>query len=263
MILKSIGKLIFKPLYNKFKWIDSKIDNNLNLLLRVLNYREYSATHQRKKVIYTCITGNYDNLIQHNYIDYDYDYVCFTDSADLLRIGSFGVWTIKQLEYSEYDNTRNNRWHKMHPHILFPDYEESIYVDGNIDIQTDLLFNLIDKKDIIKIPIHAGDCIYDECHNITKKRKDTKENVKKIIDFLQKENFPKHYGLNENCIIYRKHNNKKIVAIMEMWWNFISNYSKRDQLSLSYILWKFDIKPCDIAFPNVRNDDCFIFHGKH
>jgi hypothetical protein len=264
-IILFLSKLFLNPLYRKFNKIDARINTVSDVVYRVLSYKEYSSNHKRNKVIYTCITGNYDNIVQHEYIDFAYDYICFTDSENLLRMGSYGVWKIEPLRYSGADNIRNNRWHKIHPHVLFPDYTESIYIDGNINVRTSIYFNLIKEDDIIRIPIHGGhDCIYKEGMIVVKSGKDTKESVSKMFDFLKRENFPEHYGLNENCIIYRKHNNEKIIEMMDMWWEFINNYSKRDQLSLSYILWKFNIKPKSIAFPNPRyDDDNFIFYGKH
>ena len=65
---------------------------------------------------------------------------------------------------------------------------------------------------------------------------------------------PRNYGLNETNIIYRKHNSKKIKKIMTEWWNMIKNYSKRDQLSLSYILWKNNIPVNKICIDNARID---------
>jgi hypothetical protein len=259
-----IIKFFFRPIIKKIDKINTNINEKADLLLRVASYNTYSNNHCRDKVIYTCISGGYDNLIQHNYINFDYDYVCYTDNTELLKIKSYGVWKIKSLEYTESDNVRINRWHKIHPHILFPDYKESIYLDGNIDMRTNILFTLIKDFDIIRIPIHNGTCIYEECGRIIKSGKDTKDRVEKIINYLKIEGFPKNYGLNENCIIYRKHNDNKIIEMMNMWWYFIENYSKRDQLSLSFVLWKFNISPYNISFPNVRNDDTnFIFYGKH
>ncbi len=42
---------------------------------------------------------------------------------------------------------------------------------------------------------------------------------------------------------------------MDEWWYYIENYSKRDQLSLSYVLWKNQVKIEDISIPNARIDD--------
>ena len=51
-----------------------------------------------------------------------------------------------------------------------------------------------------------------------------------------------------------------IKKIMNEWWSFILNYSKRDQLSCSYVLWKNGIKIEDISIPNARfNEGNFIF----
>jgi hypothetical protein len=179
-------------------------------------------------------------------------------------MGSYGVWKIRPLQFTMSDDIRINRWHKIHPHVLFPGYDESIYIDANIDVRTDILFDLILADDTIRIPIHNISCIYEEAINIIKSGKDRKECVEKMLDFLKKESFPKDYGLTENCIIYRKHNNKKVIAMMNMWWELIVKFSRRDQLSLSFVLWKFNISPYSITFPNVRhNDKNFIFHGKH
>jgi len=88
------------------------------------------------------------------------------------------------------------------------------------------------------------------CVNILKK--ETRKNADKMIDFLHKENFPDNYGLTENNLIYRKHNDSKIISMIEDWWYFIENYTKRDQFSFSYVLWKHGLKPQDIAIPNIR-----------
>ena len=52
--------------------------------------------------------------------------------------------------------------------------------------------------------------------------------------------FPEHYGLYEANVIIRKHNNKSVIDLMEYWWSEILNNSHRDQLSLNYVIWKYD-----------------------
>ena len=227
------------------------------VLLRNIDYM-VNNSQKKDKVVYTCITGKYVDLLLQNYIDNSFDYVCFTDNPDLLAYRQFGVWTIRPLQFSELDNTRNNRWHKTHPHILFPDYAESIYIDGNMNILSDYVFNAVREKnsDLI-LPVHwKDDCVFHEIKNvlavIVPDGGETKENVEKMQDFLIEQKMPQHYGLNENNFIYRKHNSKEVVQIMEEWWGFIRDYAKRDQLSLSYVLWSHGIKPNDIAIDNLR-----------
>jgi len=105
-----------------------------------------NKNNQNKKVVYTCLTGNYDTLPLHSYLAYDWDYVCFTDSEELLKAKQFGAWRIRPIAFSKLDNARNNRWHKTHPHVILPDYDESIYIDANIAIKDGWIFNLTERK---------------------------------------------------------------------------------------------------------------------
>lgn len=204
------------------------------------------------KIIYTCITGNYDYLIQHTYVNPTYDYICFTDNKKLLKSKKIGIWNIKPLKFNKLDNIRNARWHKTHPHILFPQYIQSIWCDGNIDILTNKFFNNIYEKNMdIVTPLHdARQCVYDECNAVVVYNKTTPEEAEKAKEFLESVKMPQNYGLNETNIIYRKHNNSKIINMMDNWWECIENISYRDQLSFSYILWKNNFSPVEISIAN-------------
>jgi len=84
-----------------------------------------------KTIYYTALVGDYDTLSDPEYISHDGDYVCFTDQP----VKHGGIWEIRPLQkVIEGDPVRTNRWHKMHPHILFPEYEKSVYLDSNIQI---------------------------------------------------------------------------------------------------------------------------------
>ncbi|MBD5447712.1 MAG: DUF616 domain-containing protein [Treponema sp.] len=243
-----------------------------NIMLRHIDYVVSSQSNKNKKVLYTCITGNYVPLLLHKYVADDYDYVCFTDSETLLNYNYYGAWKIKPLAFSKLDNTLNNRWHKTHPHILFPKYEESIYIDGNICLNSSYFIRAAEEKKMdIVVPRHwRDDCIYKECDNVMEvivpSGGEKRENVERMKDFLEKNNMPHNYGLNENNFLYRKHNNSSVITIMEEWWDFIEHYTKRDQLSFAYILWKNGIRPEEISIPNLRNADSkdvlFICHRK-
>jgi len=42
----------------------------------------------------------------------------------------------------------------------------------------------------------------------------------------------------KNSIIFRKHNSDNIIKLMNDWWEELNTQTKRDQLSLAYVLWK-------------------------
>ena len=262
-LLRHIYRKILSPIYRRFDEVNEEI-KKLYTLFPV--YLEYKKCNERKKVIYTCISGKYDDLRQHTYVNLDYDYICFTDNEEMLKFKEIGFWKIRKMEYTKLNNTKNSRWHKTHPHILFPYYEESIWIDANINIVTGYLFDLItqENKYKIRIPLHdERNCIYQEINAVLKDRRDTKEAIGKIFELLKEKKFPKKYGLNETNIIYREHNNKDIIKIMDLWWEMIEHYSQRDQLSLSYILWEMGITPDDIGIPNARIDKVNYKHYDH
>ena len=69
---------------------------------------------------------------------------------------------------------------------------------------------------------------------------------------MRTEGMKEGYGLNETNIIFRKH--KKTSDIMDAWWDMINKYSSRDQTSLSYVLWKNNIRVNKISIDNARID---------
>lgn len=253
----SVAKLFFK---NEFTVSQSAID-------KFLYEKQRRAS---KKVVYTCITNDYDNLEDlkaYYYTDSNWDYVCFTDNKEYIEKKQVGIWEIRPLMFSELDNTRNNRWHKTHPHILFPQYEESVYIDANINILTSKFFDLVNitDKDIM-LPSHSSKIdLYKELMWARDMEFDNPESLDIQYEIMNSSGFPENYGLFENNIIYRKHNNPEIVEMMEEWWNFIENYSRRDQTSLTYIFWKHGRQIKDYEFENLRIDYknfCVFAHRK-
>lgn len=219
-----------------------------------------------KYVIYTSITGNYDNLPQYGATDQNFDYICFSnDYPD----GSIqGIWTIKNIPYQSHNNILLSRFAKLLPHRVLREYDSSLWIDSNLIIKDSKFYSYIRSR--IKegglwygIKHHKRDCIYDEanaCMNIGYSGFfETRKQVRK----LKKSGYPKHYGLFENNIILRRHNNKIIESIDEEWWEMLQSYTKRDQLSLFYLFWKNNIRPNYLMSENMtsRNVDMLEFLG--
>lgn len=232
---------------------------------RYLSNRE---TRKSGSVLYTCITNGYDDIGEiacPGYINYNWDYVCFTDDEKLIETKYIGVWEIRPLAFTSLDNTRNNRWHKIHPHVLFPEHKESIYIDANIDILSPYLFDAISKVDKPFIaprhPIHS--CVFKEFELVLSEFLDDPKRILEERAIISQSGMPAMYGLTENNILYRRHHEASIVSVMNEWWEMVEKYSRRDQLSLSWLLWKNGIRIEDISIPNARfltNDFCVFPH---
>lgn len=210
-------------------------------------WKERKKLGKTKKVIYSCVTGGYDEIVTDFYPNSDYDYILFTDNEKLLKQKKILWWTVRPLAFSDADSIRNARWHKTHPHVLFPEYDYSVWMDSNIQISGPEIYNLIEKhirqRHKIAIALHPErNCIYDEAIACISDSKDEPEVIMKQMDLLKKEKYPRHNGLYETNVLYRRHNDKQIIRLCEKWWDIIKNYSRRDQLSFNYLLWKLGVK---------------------
>lgn len=235
-----------KKVKKKIIYFKNKITNHF---FYVLNYFKIKKSREFKKkgVVYTCITGGYDRPVIHKYFDINWDYVFFTDDKKLAQKKYIGMWKIIHIkDRMKLENHYLNRWYKMNPHKLFNEYEYSIYIDGNIRILNNKFFKDINKqinnKNIFSGPLHPfRNCLYDEAKRCIELKLDKKEKIERAIEKYKKEKFPRKFGLYEANILFRKHSDKKVIKLMEDWWEMINNYSRRDQLSLTYCIWKNNI----------------------
>jgi len=218
-------------------------------------------------VVYACVTGGYDELINHAYVNPDWDYVCFTNNIGIANIKN-STWKIMPLVFDKLDNVRNNRWHKLHPHCLFPEYKYSLYLDANIDILKSDFFDdinkaIAEKRKLSIAPHPERNCIYDELAACIRLGKDDEAVMKKQVELFRQDGFPEKQGLFENGMMFREHNDKEVVAVMEDWWWWVKNYSRRDQLSLMYVLWKHKMKVLPLSEISYRHSDKVAFdYGK-
>lgn len=219
-----------------------------------------------RKVIYTCLTGNYDDLQNPAYIEEGWDYICFTDNK---LSNKDSIWQFRKLPYHLNDKLRTSRYPKLNPHIVLEEYEISIYIDANIQILDNRLYEraeeLIAKNTTISIAKHPlRNSLYEEAEICKALGKDYPSVIDKHTKRYKTLGFPNNYGLFENNIIFRKHN--ELIELADLWWKEFDEGPKRDQLSLTYCLWKLSIK-CEPLFPegfDVRKDSSFnyVWHSK-
>ena len=81
--------------------------------------------NKNKKVVYTCITGGYDTLIEPSVVTEGFDYVCFTDCTNI----ESKTWEIRQLpkEIKELNTTndKKKRAIKILPHRYLSEMVQS------------------------------------------------------------------------------------------------------------------------------------------
>lgn len=210
--------------------------------------QKWHAEHQEdpivpfmgKGVIYSAITGGYDEVKEPEYINPHLDYVLFTDNPNVKS----DVWKIKLISKADnLDDTRTARKIKILGHQYLADYDFSIWVDGKLCIKgdlQDLVLRYRGKEPLLCFNHYINDCIYQEntlCHRMNK---DDPDIMDAQIERYRKEGYPEHNGLIDSGILVRELKNQKVINLMETWWQEVLHGSKRDQLSFNYACWKND-----------------------
>lgn len=220
-----------------------------------------------KIAVYTCIVGHYDQLLEPQYVEPGIDYYVFTD----IDCPALSVWKkidITQFEeYKALTPTQLNRKIKMLPFIYLPNYDYTLYVDGNIIIM-DAISPMIQEMGHHALGVHyhrSRDCIYDELVRIEYLRKADMPLVRQQVAAYQAQGYPRHHGLYENTILIRKRDDQATCQLMEAWWQEYVKYPTRDQLSLPYIIWKlgYDKKKIHILGMNLYHNPQFKKISSH
>lgn len=218
-------------------------------------------------MVYSVMVGGYDEVLQPIVMDERFDYVLFTDKKTSDRLG---VWEVRTFDYHDDDKTRESRYPKMHPEELLSEYEASLYIDANLSIANkdinDKVVSFCEQGVdwagiLLPHPPHS-DCIYEHAFFLMANRFDKEKTIIESCHKLRDERYPRHNGLHENNVIYRK-NNEVCKKIDEMWWDFYCRYSRRDQLSLEYVLWNYPEVELGMILPKGErafDSDSFYFN---
>ena len=204
-----------------------------------------------QKVIYTVLTGGYDRLEQPVAVSPDWDYICFGDIE-----GQDGVWKLRTIPF-EGTPVMRARWAKMHPHILLPEYEYSVFMDANLQISAPEFYEILLKEQKIAVLEHPErDCVWEELRYCYLKDKVSTKTAVRWHRFLKEMEMPRHAGLTETNIIAREHNNLQVIALDNLWWQFLEKTGgSRDQLAFTPALHRTGLDPSLLFGPglNARN----------
>ena len=209
--------------------------------------------NDKKIVVYTAVTGNYDDIIVPRYINPDFDYICFTDNPNLFS----DFWEIRQMEDLDLDEVRKARRYKILPHKYLSEYDYSIWVDSNFEITGDLkdyVHRYGVNNQLLAIKHELRDCLYEEKDACISQNKDSNEVMNKQIEKYRNESYPEHNGLVASGILFRNHHDSHVIKVMEDWYHEIVNHSFRDQLSFNYACWKNDFQYDESPLFYYRNE---------
>ena len=193
-----------------------------------------------KIAVYTAIIGGYDDPKPFIPQNVDCDYFLFTDNS---RIPD---------QFKQLSPRMQAKWYKLHPHVLFPDYDLIIWVDGCAYFLSDrfverMIKEIGDNEIMCCRHPENRNCIYDEAEYCKNMPKYVSQPIDNQVEQYKNDGYPRQNGLYACGIIVSKPTtNTKI--FMGAWWYENVSKTYQDQLSFPYVSWKLKIpvKMCEI-----------------
>lgn len=209
-----------------------------------------------RTVVYTCIIGGYDTLLQPSRPAADFDYVCFVGKGEKLS-DRIGVWQVRELDCGLSDPALMSRYPKMHPHELLSDYDASLWIDGNIEVLDDSLWRAVRIKEASGVKYSgvahpSRSDVFQEARMCYNMGYISAFRLLRVWAWQYLQGMRQGSSLMENNIIFRLHNDPDVVALDEMWWRCVMRIARRDQLSLMPCLRRCGI-PRDYLLPHAQN----------
>jgi hypothetical protein len=221
---------------------------------------------KKNLVIYTCVTGGYDQikpLVKKNSY---FDYFCFTDSA--VPESQAKGWQVFPIESQE--NPKNqNRYYKLLPHRIpeIAQYEYSLYIDGSINIIGDLQqwsHTILRSKPTMAIYTHSKrSSVSEEIISIAQRKQAPLRELAGFVDQLQANQWIGCDQLFDCSLLLRNSHNEEIVEIMETWWRLFLEGPKRDQLHFPRACAENNFSPLALAANGKRLDERYFVFERH
>lgn len=203
-------------------------------------------------VIYTANIDSYDRY--HSTVVSDKNVKCIYFCNDKDAGVRLKGWDVKQVhkdkEFKGWSATKIARYYKLHPHLVLPSHDVSIWVDARFVVHCRnvrrYMRNHFDREDYVACYYHPrklmdDNCSYKEAFVVGTLNKEKTNVLLKQIQKYKSDNFPENYGLFATGIMIRR-NNDQVNKFNEFWWNEICEGSVRDQISQVYSAWKTGVK---------------------
>ena len=189
----------------------------------------YSALYGQAEPVNETVFGGFDGCRR----------VVFTDNPDLRLTG---VEVIHD-PLDGLDPARASRRAKLMPHRYFADAEWSIWLDNKSRLLAEP-GAIIDalraqpEANFFAFAHFRRRCVYQEGQAVWENGLDDYKTVRERMRRYRAEGMPENTGLIEGHFIVRRHNAPDVAHFGERWFEHVLRFSRRDQISFPYLVWK-------------------------
>ena len=200
----------------------------------------------KKAVVFTAVFGDTDKL-RDPIPDPNCDYICFADQKVESQV--FDVIRVKR-EYA--DAARDARRFKIRPHLCkeLANYKYSLWIDASGLLLVQEVFGFA-KQILTSAPLALlrhpnNDDIYHETIRCKQAKKENPSLLDEQLAAYQGQGYPENAGLFAGGMILRLNQDPKVIEFNEHWWKEYCSYTRRDQISLNFLLWKLKFTVSEI-----------------
>jgi len=187
------------------------------------------------------------------------DYFIFSD----LDLPKHDVWNVRKLYPAfidkEYENRRTGKIPKIIPHYLLPDYEYFIWHDYThyvkLDPQT-IVDTYLKDHDLAFFKHPHRKCWYEELVTVRMASLDNKDILDQQKEFYERTGVKKKQDFYE-CTCFVRRNNEVANKVCSLWYDHVSKFSSRDQLSLPAAIQAYNPRV------NVMEGTCQMYYGNN
>lgn len=216
-----------------------------------------------KKIIYTAIIGNYDTLKEPKVVTPGWEYICFTNNPSVRS----DIWKIIGLIIPEgSDPTETARMIKVDfsSSLKIEENDISVWIDGSIQICCDLdwffkhyITNQFSEMAILHHNERNNEIL--EAQACVDYNKVDADLVKLQLRTYHNDGYRFDSGLVSSGLIMRK-NTKIIRELCDIWKAQILQFTKRDQISFGYALWRRPVPINYLPYNILHNEKIFKLH---
>jgi hypothetical protein len=192
-----------------------------------------------RRCVFIVLVGGYEDLVEQPTASRsELDFLCFTDDRTLQS----SSWQIRTIDpVLPADPARSSRHPKILAHHYLPGYDASLYIDNSVRLTRspeEAFDELLGADAGFAAMSHAfRDTIADEFAAVIAARKDLP-----LVCAEQQRHYEQHYAGTlvakplVGAFLLRRHHRPDVMAAMELWWDQVLRYSRRDELSLPLAL---------------------------
>lgn len=193
-----------------------------------------------KKLLYTVVTGGYDQLNEIPKPFSNWDFICFTDHPGLKS----GTWQIRLLENElQLDSVRLSRHYKINNHLVDSSYDISVYIDCNFRIRGDLdafIGHVLPVGEEFAMNLHPfNSSLAEEAELCIATGKDDETLLRRQYHhYVEEMQFDDPFPHLSAGVIVRRPGNPAVKNLMESWFAELLRWSRRDQMAFNYCLFQ-------------------------